>query len=76
MSRSRIADLDGSRARLPDRATVGELWSRSPANALGYFKQPEVTAERFTADGWLLTGDLMRAGRSGVSAISAAARTT
>jgi long-chain acyl-CoA synthetase len=39
---------------------VGELWTRSPANAIGYLKQPEVTAERFTPDGFLLTGDLVR----------------
>jgi acyl-CoA synthetase (AMP-forming)/AMP-acid ligase II len=39
---------------------VGELWTRSPANAIGYYKQPDVTAERFTSDGWLRTGDLVR----------------
>lgn len=44
---------------------VGELWSRSPANALGYLKDPETTAERFTADGWLRTGDLMRRDEQG-----------
>jgi long-chain acyl-CoA synthetase len=44
---------------------VGELWSRSPANALGYYKQPEVTAERFTSDGWLRTGDLVRRDEQG-----------
>lgn len=44
---------------------VGELWSRSPANALGYYKQPEVTAERFTPDGWLRTGDLVRRDEQG-----------
>lgn len=39
---------------------VGELWTRSPANALGYLKQPEITRERFLPDGWLRTGDLVR----------------
>jgi long-chain acyl-CoA synthetase len=39
---------------------IGELWTRSPANALGYLKQPDVTAARFTPDGWLRTGDLVR----------------
>ena len=44
---------------------VGELWVRSPGNALGYHKLPEVTAARFDADGWLRTGDLMKADRDG-----------
>ncbi|HKV46255.1 MAG TPA: class I adenylate-forming enzyme family protein [bacterium] len=44
---------------------VGELWSRSPANALGYFKEPELTAQRFTEDGWVRTGDLMRRDEQG-----------
>lgn len=39
---------------------VGELWSRSPANLIGYLKDPELTAERVTPDGWLKTGDLVR----------------
>lgn len=44
---------------------VGELWTRSPANALGYYKHPEITAEKFTRDGWLRTGDLVRADDQG-----------
>ncbi|MFZ5828331.1 MAG: class I adenylate-forming enzyme family protein [Bacillota bacterium] len=60
----RIADLEQ-----PERdcapGEVGELWSQSGANALGYFRQPEVTAQRFTADGWLKTGDLMKADEQG-----------
>jgi long-chain acyl-CoA synthetase len=44
---------------------VGELWTRSPANALGYFKAPEVTAARFDAAGWLRTGDLVRRDEQG-----------
>jgi long-chain acyl-CoA synthetase len=60
----RIVDVDDPALDCPV-GTVGELWSRSPANALGYFKQPEATAERFTPDGWLRTGDLMRADEQG-----------
>jgi acyl-CoA synthetase (AMP-forming)/AMP-acid ligase II len=60
----RIVDpQDPARERAPGE--VGELWSRSPANALGYYKQPEVTAQRFTPDGWLRTGDLVRADEQG-----------
>lgn len=44
---------------------VGELWSRSAANALGYLKQPEATRERFLAEGWLRTGDLVRRDEQG-----------
>jgi acyl-CoA synthetase (AMP-forming)/AMP-acid ligase II len=39
---------------------IGELWVRTPGNARGYYRQPELTAERFTPDGWLRTGDLAR----------------
>ncbi len=60
----RVADLnDPARDCAP--GDVGELWTRSPANALGYFKQPDVTAERFTPDGWLRTGDLVRQDEQG-----------
>jgi long-chain acyl-CoA synthetase len=49
---------------------VGEAWTRSPANALGYLKQPDVTAERFTEDGWLKTGDLVRRDADGYFSIA------
>ncbi|MBB4842517.1 long-chain acyl-CoA synthetase [Paucibacter oligotrophus] len=35
----------------------GELQMRSPALMLGYYKEPQLSAEAFTADGWLRTGD-------------------
>jgi len=35
----------------------GEVQMRSQALMLGYYKEPEKTAEAFTADGWLRTGD-------------------
>ncbi|MBV9167478.1 MAG: acyl--CoA ligase [Solirubrobacterales bacterium] len=44
---------------------VGELWTRSPANALGYLHDPGATAERFLGDGWLRTGDLVRRDEQG-----------
>ncbi len=42
-----------------DRPTgeVGELWTRSQQNMLGYWHNPEATGETITDDGWLRTGD-------------------
>lgn len=37
---------------------IGELVALSPSVMLGYYKNPEATAEVFTADGWFRTGDL------------------
>jgi acyl-CoA synthetase (AMP-forming)/AMP-acid ligase II len=39
--------------------TAGEAWCRSPSVMLGYYKDPDKTAETF-AHGWLHTGDIMR----------------
>jgi long-chain acyl-CoA synthetase len=36
---------------------TGEIQIRSPGNMLGYYKEPELTRQAFTADGWLHTGD-------------------
>ena len=60
----RVAAL-GDETRECEVGEVGELWSRSPANALGYLKQPDVTAEKLTPDGWLKTGDLVRRDEQG-----------
>ena len=35
----------------------GEVQMRSQGLMLGYYKEPELTAQAFTADGWLHTGD-------------------
>jgi long-chain acyl-CoA synthetase len=35
----------------------GEVQTRHGANMVGYYKEPTMTAEMFTADGWLKTGD-------------------
>lgn len=37
---------------------VGEVWVRYVGNMLGYFKQPELSAEVFSDDGFMRTNDL------------------
>ena len=43
---------------------VGEAWCRSPGVMLGYYKDPERTAQTFEG-GWLHTGDVMRRDANG-----------
>jgi long-chain acyl-CoA synthetase len=35
----------------------GEIQMRAPCLMLGYYREPDLTAQTFTADGWLHTGD-------------------
>src|SRR5580658_4160453 len=37
--------------------TVGEIWTRSPYNMLGYWEKPAETAATVVDGGWLRTGD-------------------
>jgi acyl-CoA synthetase (AMP-forming)/AMP-acid ligase II len=64
--------LPGTEARLVDPVTgedvavgaVGELWVRGPQVMLGYLDAPQATTAT-VRDGWLRTGDLLRADEDG-----------
>jgi long-chain acyl-CoA synthetase len=47
----------------------GELLVRSPMNMLGYYREPAMTAEAFTADGFFKTGDMVAVDSDGQTKI-------
>ena len=59
-----IRILDEEQRDVPP-GVVGELAVRGPYTLRGYFRAPEVNARSFTADGFYLSGDLMRSHPSG-----------
>jgi long-chain acyl-CoA synthetase len=50
-----VAIVDGAMNELP-RGVVGEVAVRGPSTMLGYWQQPELTAQTIV-DGWVRTGD-------------------
>ena len=45
--------MDGVEVRIRE----GEVQVNTPSRMLGYYKRPDLTAQAFTEDGWLKTGD-------------------
>ena len=58
----RVVAADGHEA---EAGEAGELWTRNPGLARGYYKAPEITRKKFDAEGWLHTGDLVRRDEDG-----------
>jgi long-chain acyl-CoA synthetase len=61
----RLKDLDG---RVLPPGEEGVLWVKGPSVTSGYFRAPEMTAERFH-DGWLDTGDIVKIDEDGYISI-------
>jgi acyl-CoA synthetase (AMP-forming)/AMP-acid ligase II len=66
----------GTEARLADEAGAvlsgpasGELWLKGSCVMAGYYREPGLTAEVLTSDGWLKTGDIARRDQQGRYAI-------
>lgn len=61
-----IADVE---VRIVDKsrgdADEGALWIRSPCTMKGYLGLPETTREVLTADGWSISGDVLRRDENG-----------
>jgi fatty-acyl-CoA synthase len=52
---AKVVDAEG---RIVPRGTPGELWTRGYLVMLGYWSDPERTAESIDRAGWMKTGDL------------------
>ena len=53
-----LAIFDETRTRILPPGEIGELATRGPHVALGYFNNPDRTKQAFSPDGWLFTNDL------------------
>lgn len=49
--------VDTASGEVLPAGSVGEVWTRSDQNMLGYWNKPEETASVLSDDGWIRTGD-------------------
>jgi acyl-CoA synthetase (AMP-forming)/AMP-acid ligase II len=66
----------GTEAKIVDESGLslgpnedGELWIKGKCVMAGYYKEPELTKQVITSDGWLRTGDVARVDNKGRYAI-------
>ena len=62
LSSVRLVNSDGQDVR---QGETGELWFAAPGITPGYWRHPDATAEAFSADGWLKSGDIGRCDAEG-----------
>lgn len=61
---AKIVDLADGQTEAPP-GQIGELVVRGPQVMIGYWRQPEATAEALSPDGWLRTGDVAQMDHDG-----------
>lgn len=60
--------IEGVEVKLNDinpKNGEGEVWVRGPLVMMGYYKEPELTRQVLTSDGWFKTGDLASIDKDG-----------
>jgi acyl-CoA synthetase (AMP-forming)/AMP-acid ligase II len=60
----RIADIKDL-SRDVEIGEEGELWVKGESNGIGYWNNPEATAETFLEGGWVRTGDIVKMDEKG-----------